>query len=63
MIKLSTLRSRGFSIVQLAGPVTQLTHNTCFTVNGKAARFVSGQYEFNVRDWYDKEIPREIVLV
>jgi hypothetical protein len=61
-MKVSTLRGKGFSIVQLAGPVTHIVHKQPFTVNGKPARQVSDRFEFDVRGWYRDEIPREIVL-
>ena len=63
-VKQSTLRSRGFRIVKLGGPITQLSHDRAFTVNGKPARFVNGwQYRFNVRGWYDNAIPRDIQVI
>ena len=62
-LKISTLRSRGFSIVQLPGPCTQLVHNDrAFRVNGNLSRFVSGRHVFVVSGWYVKEIPRDISL-
>lgn len=62
-MKINTLRSKGFSITKLAGPITHLVHKEAFTVNDKPARQVADRFEFNVRGWYEKEIPREIKII
>lgn len=62
-MNINTLRSKGFSIVQLAGPITHLVHKKPFTVNEKPARQVADRYEFNIRGWYDRTIPRTIEII
>lgn len=62
-MRISTLRAKGFSVVKMAGPATELTHKSFFTVDGKAARQTSSGYRFNLRGWYDKDIPREIMIM
>ena len=63
MIKQTTLRSRGFRLAKLAGPITRLSNDKPFTVNDKPARFKSHEYVFNMRGWYDGPIPREIRVI
>jgi len=63
VIKQSTLRSRGFRLVKLGGPITQLSHDKPFTVNGKPARSTHGEYRFNMRGWYYGDIPRDIEAI
>ena len=60
MVNQNTLRSKGFRLVKLGGPITMLSNDKPFTVNGKAARFKNHEYVFNMRGWWDGPIPRDI---
>jgi hypothetical protein len=63
MTSIPTMRSWGFSVVKLAGPVTQLTHSKEFTVNGKPSRPWAGRFQFNVKGWHSGKLNREIKFV
>ena len=50
-MNVAKMRSAGFSVVTVGGPVTLLSHARPFTVNGRPAMQVAGRYEFRCKGW------------
>lgn len=61
--KVSTLRSKRFSIVLIGGPITLVTHDQPFTVDHMTSKPRAGRHQFRMRGWpVDGTLRRDVSL-